>query len=63
VKKHGLVLTRKPTEVVVLQLPDGRTLEVGVKEIRRNQVRLQFNGPRDVKIFREEIAEEGLADG
>jgi len=37
--------------------------EVGVKEIRRNQVRLQFNGPRDVKIFREEIAEEGLADG
>lgn len=53
----GLTLTRKVDEKVILLLPDGRRAEVWVNEIRRNQVRVSFDAPRDIKILREELLE------
>jgi carbon storage regulator len=54
-----LTLTRKSGEVIVITLEDGRQIEVVVKEIRRNQVRLGIEAPRSCMIHREEqLAEE-----
>lgn len=49
-----LVLTRKVNEVIRI----GPTVQVEVKEIRRNQVRLGIQAPEDIPIHREEIFED-----
>ncbi len=49
-----LTLTRKPEETIVIG--DGpERIEVIVKEIRRNQVRLGIVAPDNVRIFRKEL--------
>lgn len=53
-----LTLTRKVGEDVVLELEDGQTIEVVVREIRRNQVRIGFRAPRKIQIHRGEIYED-----
>ena len=51
-----LTLTRKPEETIVIG--DGKDrIEVIVKEIRRNQVRLGIVAPENVRIFRKELIE------
>lgn len=51
-----LTLTRKPEETIVIG--DGpERIEVIVKEIRRNQVRLGIVAPENVRIFRKELIE------
>jgi carbon storage regulator len=47
-----LVLTRKLNESIIL---DGN-IRVMVVEIRKNQVRLGIEAPRDVKILRDELS-------
>ncbi|MBQ9394288.1 MAG: carbon storage regulator [Proteobacteria bacterium] len=55
-----LTLTRKPEETIVIG--DGpERIEVIVKEIRRNQVRLGIVAPEDVRIFRKELIERDEA--
>jgi len=49
-----LVLTRKVGESIMI----GDDIEIVVKEIRRNQVRIGIDAPKDVPIHREEIYEE-----
>ena len=49
-----LVLTRKVGESIMI----GDDIEIVVKEIRRNQVRIGIDAPQDVPIHREEIYEE-----
>jgi carbon storage regulator len=46
-----LVLTRKVGETVIV----GDNIRITVLEINRNQVRLGFEAPAEVKIYREEI--------
>ena len=51
-----LTLTRKPEETIVIGEGTER-IEVTVKEIRRNQVRLGITAPENVRIFRKELVE------
>ena len=46
-----LTLTRKVGESIMI----GDDIEIVVKEIRRNQVRIGIVAPREVPIYREEI--------
>lgn len=49
-----LTLTRKVGESIRI----GDEIEIIVKEIRRNQVRIGIVAPREVSIYREELYEE-----
>ena len=49
-----LVLTRKLNEQVSVSLDDNTTVLVTVARIDRNQVRLLFDAPTEVKIERPE---------
>jgi len=53
-----LTLTRKVGETIRI----GDDIEVVVKEIRKNQVRIGIVAPREVKIYREEVYENILAE-
>ncbi len=46
-----LTLTRKVGETIRI----GDKIQIVVKEIRKNQVRIGIIAPRDIKIFREEV--------
>jgi len=48
-----LTLTRKVGESIRI----GDDIEIVVKEIRRNQVRIGIVAPREVPIYREEVYE------
>lgn len=48
----ALVLTRKIGEQVELRLGEDRTVMLTVKRIDRNQVRLLFEAPEEIKIER-----------
>lgn len=47
----ALTVTRKVGEVIRI----GEDIEVTVKEIRKNQVRVQVIAPRCTKIYRDEV--------
>ena len=49
-----LTLTRKPEETIIIGDGTNR-IEITVKEIRRNQVRIGILAPENVKIFRKEL--------
>ena len=49
-----LTLTRKPEETIVMGEGPER-IEVTVREIRRNQVRLGIMAPDNIRIFRKEL--------
>ena len=53
-----LTLTRKPEESIVIGEGESR-IEVTVKEIRRNQVRIGIQASENVRIFRKELYEKG----
>ena len=50
-----LVVTRQPKERCRIDLGDGRYIWVSLVAIQRDKVRLGFDGPRDIQIWREEI--------
>ena len=53
-----LTLTRKVGESIRI----GDEIEIVVKEIRRNQVRIGIVAPREVPIYREEVYESMKAE-
>lgn len=53
-----LTLTRRVGETIRI----GDDIEVVVKEIRRNQVRIGIVAPREVPIYREEVYETMKAE-
>jgi carbon storage regulator len=53
-----LTLTRKIGETIKI----GDEIEIVVKEIRKNQVRIGVVAPKDVKIYREEVYENIVAE-
>lgn len=46
-----LILTRKPTEVVVV----GDDIKVTILGVKGNQVRIGIDAPKDISVHREEI--------
>lgn len=53
-----LTLTRKVGETIKI----GDHIEIIVKEIRKNQVRIGIVAPREVKIYREEVYDNIVAE-
>ncbi len=53
-----LTLTRKVGESIRI----GDDIEIVVKEIRRNQVRIGIVAPREIPIYREEVYESMKAE-
>jgi len=50
-----LILTRRPGEKLIIELPTGETIEVAVLEVKGNQVRIGTDAPDDIAIVREEL--------
>ncbi|MDH2394511.1 carbon storage regulator CsrA [Providencia rettgeri] len=53
-----LILTRKPTEVVVI----GDDIKVTILGAKGNQVRIGIDAPKDISVHREEIYKLIFAD-
>jgi carbon storage regulator CsrA len=54
--RMALVLTRSESQAVVLAV-DGRRIRIEVARIDRGEVRLAFDAPDDVAIWREEMVD------
>lgn len=50
-----LVLSRRPGEVLVMKLKDGREVEVIVTKVKGNRVTIGVQAPLDVKVRRGEL--------
>jgi carbon storage regulator len=53
-----LILTRRPGEAILI----GENIEILVKEVGRNHVRLGINAPREITIRRVETLDSSDAD-
>jgi carbon storage regulator len=52
-----LVLTRRPGETLIIDLPTGEQVKVTVLSVKGNQVRLGLDAPAEIQILREELRE------
>jgi len=52
-----LILTRRPNEAIIIELPTGETIKVAVLSVKPNQVRIGTDAPDDIKIVKEELLE------
>lgn len=52
-----LILTRRPGETLIIELPNGKQIDVTVLEVKGNQVRLGTDAPDDIAIVRKELLE------
>ena len=53
-----LILTRRSSEILIIELPTGERIEVTVLGIKGNQVRIGTAAPDDILILREELPAE-----
>ena len=51
------ILTRRPNEAFIIELPNGETVKVAVLSVKPNQVRIGTDAPDDIKIIKEELQE------
>ena len=56
-----LILTRRPGESLVIELPTGKHIKVTVLALKGNQVRIGTDAPPEVTILREELLESDQA--
>lgn len=57
-KLSGLTLTRKPSETIRLQIPNGKDyteVHIGVESVRGSRVKLKFSAPQSIRITRSEL--------
>lgn len=52
-----LILTRRPSEAIIIELPTGETIKVVVLSVKPDQVRIGTDAPDDIKIVKEELLE------
>ena len=52
-----LVVTRRPGETLVIELPTGELIEVMVIRVNGKQVRLGTDAPKHLPVVREELLE------
>jgi len=52
-----LILTRRPGESIIIELPTGEQIKVTVLTNTSNQVRIGTDAPDDIAIMREELLE------
>jgi carbon storage regulator len=52
-----LVVTRRPGEAIVIELPTGERIEVIVLTVKHHQVRLGTHAPKHLAVVREELLE------
>jgi carbon storage regulator len=52
-----LVVTRRPGEAIVIELPTGELIEVVVLGTEANHVKLGTDAPDDILVLREELLE------
>jgi len=52
-----LVVTRRPGETLVIELPTGELIEVMVIGVNGKQVRLATDAPKHLPVVREELLE------
>ena len=57
-----IVITRRPGESLIIELPTGEQIEITVLSNTSNQVRIGTDAPADMKIVREELLEKLPAD-
>ena len=57
-----IVITRRPGESHIIELPTGEQIEITVLTNTSNQVRIGTDAPADMKIVREELLEKLPAD-
>ena len=50
-----LVVTRRPGESLIIELPTGEQIKITVLTNTSNQVRIGTDAPADMKIVREEL--------
>ena len=53
-----LILSRRPSETLIIELPTGERIEVTVLEVKGNQVRIGTDAPDEISILREELLEK-----
>jgi len=52
-----VILTRRPSEAIIIELPSGETIKVAVLSVKPDQVRIGTDAPDDIKIIKEELME------
>jgi carbon storage regulator len=52
-----LVVTRRPGEAIVIELPTGELIEVVILSVDGNQIKLGTDAPDDILVLREELLE------
>jgi carbon storage regulator len=52
-----LILTRRPGELLIIELPTGERITVTVLSNSGNQVKIGTDAPDDISIVREELLE------
>ena len=50
-----LILTRRPGETIMIELPSGEQIQIAVLGQKGNQVRVGIDAPADMVILREEL--------
>jgi len=52
-----LIVTRRPSEAIIIELPTGEIIKVAVLSVKPDQVRIGTDAPDDIKIVKEELLE------
>jgi len=53
-----LILTRRASEAIVIELPTGETIKVAVLSVKPNLVRIGTDAPDDINIVKAELLED-----
>ena len=58
-----LVLSREVEQTIVIVLPDNRTIEVKVVDIRGSKTRIGVTADKDIQVHRSEVWQEIRREG